>query len=102
MRERLQPKNLIEKPSRVWVSIVRSINQGSNKWANQMFDDMAPVFLTEVAAALDGYERKFSARDHFFYAYLGVTRGIPYRILAALADKTGGRYFDSRFTYKPQ
>lgn len=67
-----------------------------------MFDDMAPVFLNEVAAALDGYERKFSARDYVFYAYLGVTRGIPYEILSALADKTGGRDFNSQFSYKPQ
>ena len=102
MPEKFQPKDLIEKPSKLWTAMLGSINCGSNKWADKMFDDTASVLLVELASSLNGYERKFGVRDYVFYAYLGVTRGVPYEILSAIADRTGGRNFHSIYTYKPQ
>jgi len=98
--EKFQPKNLIEKPTMLWTSIVRSINQGSNKWADKIFDEMAPIFLILLAASLDGYQIEFTARERVGFVYLGMTRGMPFSILSAIAGKTGGRHLTSQYAYK--
>ena len=96
--ERFHPKDLVRRPNMLWTSLVRYINQGSNKWANRIFDDyLAPIIFSSFAASLGVFDKKPSARYYLPIVSLGIT----YKALEVIAKKTGGRDFNSKFTFKP-